>query len=163
MRRPHEDIDSLLSRFEELRYKAAREEHCTMSFEGWPLRILQQCSLSQAQILHVLEPFAYQMPRTDEQFNQLIDRLRRVGHQTENRAGAVMRLIQGQRPSDTAYPYHLVQDEDFEAPMDAPPAFMMQPALPGPAPSVSSWPVAAPSWDATAYAPATSSDAPMFW
>ena len=74
-----------------------------------------------------------------------------------------MRLIQGQRPSDTAYPYHLVQDEDLEAPMDAPPAFMMQPALPGPAPSVPDWPVAAPNWDATAYAPAASSDAPMFW
>ena len=83
-RRPHEDIDSLLSRFEELRYKAAREGHYTMSIEGWSRRILQQCALSQAQALHVMEPFAYQMPHTEDQFTQLLDRLRRVGHQAEN-------------------------------------------------------------------------------
>ena len=43
MRRPNEDIDSLLSRFEELRFKAAREGRYAMSIEGWSLRILQHC------------------------------------------------------------------------------------------------------------------------
>ena len=66
-RKHNESIDSLLSRFEELRYRAAREGHYIMSIEGWSMRLLQNCPLSQAQNLHVLEPFAYQMPHTEEQ------------------------------------------------------------------------------------------------
>ena len=71
-RHPHESIDSLLSRFEELRYRAAREGHYMMSIEGWSWTLMKNCPLSQAQTLHVLEPFSYQVPHTEAQFQNLI-------------------------------------------------------------------------------------------
>ena len=46
-RRPHESTDSLLSRFEELRYRAAREGHYVMSIEGWSWTLMKNCPLSQ--------------------------------------------------------------------------------------------------------------------
>ena len=142
-RHPHETIDSLLSRFEELRFRAARERHYIMSIEDWSWRLLQNCPLTHAQNLHVLEPFHYQMPHTEEDFQRLIDRLRRVGHQAENGASAMMRML-GNDPREGGYHYQAVPDHDEET-QEAPPAFMMQP---GPATSQNSmsWPAAASSW-----------------
>ena len=45
-RRPHENIDSFLSRFIELRYRAAREGHYLMSIEGWAYLLLRQLPMS---------------------------------------------------------------------------------------------------------------------
>ena len=142
-----------------------------MSTEGWSLRILQQCALSQAQTLRVMEPFAYQMPHTEEQFNQLTDRLRRVGHQAENRAGTVLRLINNHgHAQHDGYHYHAVQEEDDpEMQIEAPPALTMQPGLKGPAQSSSStsWPSASPDWgmgtEAHMQVSPMQSETPMFW
>ena len=116
-----------------------------MSIEGWSWTLMKNCPLSQQQTLHALEPFNYQMPHTEAAFQQLLDRLKRVGHQAENRAGTVARMLGNHLPShDGRAHYHALQDEDI-GPQDASPAFMMQPGAQIQASSSSSWQIQ-PSW-----------------
>ena len=75
-RRPHENVDSFLSRFAELRYRAAREGHYMMSVEGWAWMLLRQLPLGQTQVMHLLEPFNHVMPGDEMELSTLVARIR---------------------------------------------------------------------------------------
>ena len=122
---PHENVDSFISRFEELRFRAAREGHYLMATEGWAMILLRQLPLSQQQITHILEPYEYQMPTTEQGFTALLNRIRRLGHASENRPGTVARLLGHPAPSmDGRGHFHAITDHD-DGTLTAPPAFMI--------------------------------------
>ena len=93
-RRLHnEGIDSMVSRFRELRYRAAREGHYLMSIEGWAYTFIRQVHGLEHHMMHLLEPYEYQMATTEEQLQQLLERIRRIGHQQERRVGSVTQML----------------------------------------------------------------------
>ena len=93
-RRLHnEGIDSMVSRFRELRYRAAREGRYLMSIEGWAYTFIRQVHGLEHHMMLLLEPYEYQMATTEEQLQQLLERIRRIGHQQERRVGSVTQML----------------------------------------------------------------------
>ena len=131
-RRPHENVDSFLSRFVELRYRAAREGHYMMSVEGWAWMLLRQLPIGQTQVMTLLEPFNHVMPGNEQELDTLISRIRRLGHQYENRPGSLPNLLGIRMPADGRGHFHALADEEPTAlAIEAPPTFMMNTNMPG--------------------------------
>ena len=60
-RRPGEDIDSLLARYETVKQRANVEGQFTMSIEGCSLQILRACGIGSQHLLILLQPFQGQI------------------------------------------------------------------------------------------------------
>ena len=124
-----------------------------MAIEGWAMILLRQLPLSHQQITHILEPYDYQMPSTEPQFRTLMDRIRRLGHASENRPGTVARLLGHPAPSlDGRGHFHAITDHD-NGTVEAPPAFMIEQG----APSGSSLQLNVPATGWTSWSPSSSS------
>ena len=95
-RKPGENVNSLLSRYETVRQRAALEGQFVMSVEGCSVQILRACGIGPQHLFTLLQPFQGQLPRTDQQFNQLCTQLRRYGHISENAPGNVAAALHGQ-------------------------------------------------------------------
>ena len=94
-RRGGENIDSLLTRYDTVKQRAAIEGQFVMSVEGCSLQILRACSISPQQLFILLQPFGGQLPQNDDQYNQLCTQIRRYGHISERTQGNVATLLQG--------------------------------------------------------------------
>ena len=86
-RKPHENINALLARYESVKQRAAIEGQFVMSVEGCSLQLLRACGIQPSQLFIMLQPFGGQLPQTDEHFNQLCTQLRRFGHMAEGVRG----------------------------------------------------------------------------
>ena len=95
-RKPGENVNSLLSRYETVRQRAALEGQFVMSVEGCAVQILRACGIGPQHLFTLLQPFQGQLPHTDQQFNQLCTQLRRYGHISENAPGNVASALHGQ-------------------------------------------------------------------
>ncbi len=98
-RNPGESINSLLTRYETVRMRAAVEGQFVMSIEGNALQLLRVCGVSPTQMTMFLQPFNGQMPQNPAQFHQLCTALRRFGHITENAPGNIASGLRGNQPS----------------------------------------------------------------
>ena len=94
-RKPGENVNSLLSRYETVRQRAALEGQFVMSVEGCAVQILRACGIGPQHLFTLLQPFQGQLPQTDQQFNQLCTQLRRYGHISENAPGNIASALQG--------------------------------------------------------------------
>ena len=68
-RLPHEDINSMLARYETVRQRAAVEGQIAMPIEFCALQILRACNVAPQHLFNLLQPFNDQLPNTQEQFN----------------------------------------------------------------------------------------------
>ena len=93
--RPGEGINALLARCETVRQRAALEGQFVMSVEGCALQILRACGISSQHLFTLLQPYSGQLPRTDAQFNNLCQQLRRHGHITEGTPGNIATSLHG--------------------------------------------------------------------
>ena len=82
-RLPNESIDGSLARFEVLRHRAVAHEGFAMGAPSLAYLLLNGLRLRPQQWERVLMPLDGQLPMTDQQFGQLLDRLRRVGRMAE--------------------------------------------------------------------------------
>ena len=96
-RRPGENINALLARYETVRQRANVEGQFVMSVEGCSLQILRACGLGAQHLFTLLQPFQGQLPRTDAQFNELCTQLRRYGHISEGTPGNIASSLHGNR------------------------------------------------------------------
>ena len=83
-RKPGENINALLARYEIVRQRAAIEGQFVMSIEGCALQILRACGIQSQHLMTLLQPFQGQLPTTNNQFEQMCAQLRRYGHIAEN-------------------------------------------------------------------------------
>ena len=79
-RRQGESIDALLARYEVVRQRAANEGHFVMSIEGCALQILKAAGFPWTQLSMLLHQFGGRMPNTEQEYQQLITQIRRLGH-----------------------------------------------------------------------------------
>ena len=100
-----------------------------MSIEGWAFLLLRQLPMGQSQLMHLLEPFNHLMPGDENELDRLIERVKRIGHQAENRPGTLSNLLGLRSPADGRGHFHALTNEDPVG-LDAPPAFMMHTGTP---------------------------------
>ena len=95
-RKPGENVNSLLSRYEIVRQRAALEGRFVMSVEGCVVQILRAGGIGTKHLFTLLQPFQGQLPQIDQQFNQLCTQLRRYGQISENAPCNVASVLHGQ-------------------------------------------------------------------
>jgi len=111
-RRPGENINSLLSRYETVRQRAAIEGQFVMSVEGCSLQILRACGIGSQHLFTLLQPFQGQLPQNDEQFRQMCTQLRRYGHISEGAPGNIAASLHG--PARQARPGAYLAQTDLQ-------------------------------------------------
>ena len=82
-RRQGETIDTLISRFEITRARAAAEGGGALSLETSALTLLRACGVSSEQFQALTQPFGLRLPNTEAKFNAMCHHLRRMGHIVE--------------------------------------------------------------------------------
>ena len=70
-RRPGEGINALLSRYEQIRARAANEGQFVMSIEGCSLQLLRAVGIRPNHLYTLLQPFEGQLPRTEREFSRM--------------------------------------------------------------------------------------------
>jgi len=89
-RNGHESIDSLLSRFQTLRFRATQGGNgMTMNWEGYTWLLLKACRVNHQQLLQILQPYQGRFPNNEMEFNAVQLTLRRMGHILENSHGNI--------------------------------------------------------------------------
>jgi hypothetical protein len=88
-RRSGEGINSLLSRFEVVRQRAAMDGQFTMSVKGCALQLLRACGIQPQQLMILLQPTNCRLPQTEGQLSALTTQLRRYGHISERTHGVL--------------------------------------------------------------------------
>ena len=118
-RKPGEPINSVLSRYETVRQRAAMEGQFTMPIEGCSLQLFRALGVGAQQLMTLLQPFNGQLPRNQQQFNEMCQNLRRYGHITEHYPGNIAQSLHG--PFRQARPgaYHVAEDDPLGAARDA--------------------------------------------
>ena len=94
-RRPGENINSLLARYEVVRQRAATEGQLVMSVEGQSLQILRAVGVGPQHLFTLLQPFGGSLPQDDLQFQAMCTQLRRHGHITEAMPGNIGSVLRG--------------------------------------------------------------------
>ena len=82
-RRQGETIDTLISRFEITRARAATEGGGALSVETSALTLLRACGVSSDQFQALTQPFGLRLPNNEAEFNAMCHHLRRMGHIVE--------------------------------------------------------------------------------
>ena len=83
-RYPNENIDQLLDRFDQVRYRAETEGNYHQSVEVTSLKLLQILRCNADQLIRLLAPFGGRYPNTEEEFRNLQSTIRRQAHITEH-------------------------------------------------------------------------------
>ena len=94
-RRPGENINALLARYEVVRQRAANEGHFVMSIEGCALQILKAAGFPWTQLSMLLHQLGGRLPNTEAEYQQLIIQIRRLGHVQEAAPGNIATILQG--------------------------------------------------------------------
>ena len=100
-RRPGEDIDQLLTRYELVRARAASEGQFRMSVEGCAWQILRACGVGGNQLLMVLQPYNGNVLTTEQQLQQMVSQIRRMWHIVERSKGNIASTIHGPTEAST--------------------------------------------------------------
>ena len=90
-----EDIDTLLTRFDEIRQRARDQGIMIMNVQGLSWLLLRACGVTNQQLIHLLTPLLGQFPATDQQLDVLFTGLRRMGHILEHAPGNLATALQG--------------------------------------------------------------------
>ena len=139
-RKPGENINNLLARYETVRQRAAIEGQFVMSVEGCSLQLLRACGIQASHLVTLLQPYQGRLPTTEQQFNELFAQLRRFGHMTEG--------VQGNVATVLSAPFRPARPGTYHTQSDQASTFLatsQQPAAPPSAP--------ASAWDALLPAP----------
>ena len=94
-RRPGENINALLARYEVVRQRAANEGHFVMSIEGCALQILRAVGIHANQLTNLLHQFGGRLPTNEAEYQTLITQVRRQGHIQEAAPGNIASILQG--------------------------------------------------------------------
>ena len=94
-RRHGEGINALLSRYEQVRARAANEGQFVMSIEGCSLQLLRAVGIRPQHLYTLLQPFEGQLPRTEQEFSKMCQELRRHGHIMESTHGNISSVLAG--------------------------------------------------------------------
>ena len=83
-RRPGENINMILSRYDLVRGRARNEGQFVMAVEGCAMQLLRACGTNPTQMMQLLQPLNYRLPNSEEEFLQMRDTMRRIGHVLEH-------------------------------------------------------------------------------
>ena len=86
-RKPGENVNSLLARYETVRQRAALEGQFVMTVPGCSLQIIKACGMGPQHLFILLQPSQGKLPQSEPQFRELCTQLRRYGHIAENAPG----------------------------------------------------------------------------
>ena len=90
-----ESINSLLTRYDTVRARAAIEGQFLMNIEGCALQLLRAIGTQPQHLMVLLQPFGGQLPHDEAQFDAMTTQLRRFGHITENYPGNIASSLHG--------------------------------------------------------------------
>ena len=96
-RHPNESINMVLSRYDLVRGRARDEGNFVMSVEGAALQLLRACHVNPSQLRTLLQPLNNNLPRTEAEFRQLQDRMRRIYHVQERAPNNIAQSLHGNR------------------------------------------------------------------
>ena len=102
-RNDREPIDDMLARFDTLRVRAANVGQYVQSTEAYALQLLRAIGVNSEQIVNLLSPYGQRLPANDQQFEDMKNRLRRMGHILEAVPGNIASTISGRSS------HHLVE------------------------------------------------------
>ena len=102
-REGQEGINSTLTRFEVIRNRAATEGQFVMSHEGYAAKLMFQRRLTDAQIEQLLLPYGGDFPRNEDQFQQLVQGIRRIGLLRDKTPGTLGSLSPRRTPPDVPH------------------------------------------------------------
>ena len=88
-RRPGENVNSLIARYETVRQRAALEGQFVMTMPGCALQLIKACGMGPQHLFILLQPFQGRLPMNENQFRELCTQLRRYGHIVENAPGNI--------------------------------------------------------------------------
>ena len=94
-RKPGENINALLARYEVVRQRAANEGHFVMSIEGCALQILRAVGVHANQLTNLLQQFGGRLPNNEAEYHAMITQVRRQGHIQEAAPGNIATVLQG--------------------------------------------------------------------
>ena len=81
--RPGENVDAMLARFDEVSARAAEDGQLRMNTPHGAATLLSAAGVTADQFQRLLEPTNGLLPTTNQEFNALRTRLRRMGHVLE--------------------------------------------------------------------------------
>ena len=84
-----ESIDNMLVRYDGVVQLAQNNGQLAMTCQGYSLILLRACGVTDQQLLTLLQPFGGQQPANLQQYTQLKDSLRRMGHILERTPGNI--------------------------------------------------------------------------
>ena len=102
---PHENINSLLTRYEVVRNRARTEGNFVMSIEGCALQIMRICHCNTQQFIQFLQPFGGRLPNTEVEFRDMLAAMRRLGHILEHSPNNIAMGLHGARQARSGQ-YH---------------------------------------------------------
>ena len=86
-RRQGESTDAMIARFRTLRWRAAEGgAGINMTWEGYTWLLLKACGISAQQLMSLLQPTNGRFPTNEQDFENMLMLMRRMGHILENRA-----------------------------------------------------------------------------
>ena len=86
-RRPGESTDAMIARFRTLRWRAAAGgAGINMTWEGYTWLLLKACGISAQQLMSLLQPTNGRFPTNEQDFENMLMMMRRMGHILENSA-----------------------------------------------------------------------------
>ena len=145
-RRPGENINMILSRYDLVRGRARNEGQFVMAVEGCAMQLLRACGTNPTQMMQLLQPLNYRLPNSEEEFTMMRDTMRRIGHVLEHSPNNIGQGLHGPtqaRPGE----YLTYQEPDQQtSPMflSTPTVSTVdpwhQPTQPNDAPMYASWP-----------------------
>ena len=92
-RRHGENINDILARFDNVRFKAQNEGQFVMSYEGYSLHLLRAVGVGHDHLMTLLQPFGGRLPTDQLQFEQMTAQMRRLGHILEHAPHSVASTI----------------------------------------------------------------------
>ena len=94
-RKPDENINTMLARYEVVRQRAANEGRFVMSIEGCALQVLRATGVQPHQLTTLLHQFGGRLPMDETEYQSLLTLVRRQGHITEAAPGNIATILQG--------------------------------------------------------------------
>ena len=94
-RLPNENIDVMLTRFERLKWLAERDARYAQSFEVLTNKLFSILKIPADEQLKLMEPYGEVYPSTEEQFDQLKNKLRRRLRVLEHMPNNIIDLQRG--------------------------------------------------------------------
>ena len=90
-----EGISSTLTRFEVIRHRAASEGQFVMTIEGYAVMLMRECRLNKQHVHNLLLPFQGNFPSNEDQFQTLVEGIKRIGLLNDDGPNTVGQLLGG--------------------------------------------------------------------